>query len=181
MAPENIVPASDRSGAQALRWLILSAVIVGLDQWTKAIALAALQEGQSIAVFSHLNWTLRFNPGVAFSIFDDGHAWQRHALSAFALIISAVFTVMLTRLPQIDRATKLAFALVIGGAIGNVIDRIRFGHVVDFVDVRLWNQTHWPAFNIADSSICVGAFVLLVWGWKSEPRSAPAAVAKEPK
>lgn len=173
------MPISERSGALALRWLLLSALIVLFDQWTKAIAIAALQEGQSIEVFSHLSWTLRFNPGVAFSIFDDGHAWQRHGLSAFALIISTVFAVMLTRLPPSDRATKLAFALVIGGAIGNVIDRIRFGHVLDFVDVRLWGQVHWPAFNIADSAICVGAFVLLVWGWKQDRGSASGSAVKE--
>lgn len=161
---------SDHSGLAALRWLILSAVIIILDQWTKAMATAALFLHQSIDVFPGLKWTLAHNYGVAFSMFNDGQGWQRYGLSAFAIVVTSVFIVMLTRLPSADRATKFAFALVIGGAIGNVIDRFRFGYVVDFIDVY-WGSSHWPAFNIADSAICVGAGVLLLWGWKHKPNA----------
>lgn len=170
--------SSDRSGLMALRWLLISAVIVVLDQWTKSIATAALTLHQSIDVMPHLKWTLAHNYGVAFSILNDGEGWQRYGLSAFALIVATAFSVMLTRLPRADVGTKLAFSLVIGGAIGNVIDRIRFGYVVDFIDVY-WNDSHWPAFNIADSAICVGAAVLLIWGWKHERHPTAAAVAAE--
>lgn len=166
--------SSDRSGAMALSWLIVSTVVIALDQWTKAIATASLQLHQSIEVFTGLKWTLAHNYGVAFSIFNDGEGWQRYGLSAFALIVASGFTFMMTRLPRADVATKLAFSLVIGGALGNVIDRIRFGYVVDFIDVY-WKNSHWPAFNIADSAIVCGAIVLLIWGWKHERHTAVAA------
>jgi signal peptidase II len=178
MVQESIVPTSNASGWSGLRWLILSAIIVALDQWTKAIATASLKLHESIDVLPSLQWTLAHNYGVAFSILNDGESWQRYGLSAFALIVSAAFIWTLTRLPRADRATKLAFSLVIGGALGNVIDRIRFGYVVDFIDVY-WKDSHWPAFNIADSSIFVGAVVLLIWGWKHERRDEPAAAGKQ--
>lgn len=173
------MPIFDRSGVGALRWLIISVVIIALDQWTKGIATAALVLNERVDVLPHLQWTLAHNPGVAFSMFNDGAAWQRYGLSAFALIVATGFCWALTRLPRTDVATKLAFSLVIGGAIGNVIDRIRFGYVVDFIDVRLMNDYHWPAFNIADSAICVGAFVLLIWGWKHERPANAAAATKD--
>jgi signal peptidase II len=168
----------ERSGVSALRWLILSAVVVILDQWTKAIATASLQLHESIDAMPGLQWTLAHNYGVAFSIFNDGEGWQRYGLSAFALIVASGFTWTLTRLPRADLATKLAFSLVIGGALGNVIDRIRFGYVVDFIDVY-WKNSHWPAFNIADSSIFIGAVVLLIWGWKHERHPEAAAAARK--
>ena len=168
----------DRSGTTALRWLSLSVVIVVFDQWTKAIATASMKLHESIDVFAGFQWTLAHNYGVAFSILNDGEGWQRYGLSAFALIVASVFTWMMTRLPRTDVATKLAFSLVIGGALGNVIDRIRFGYVVDFIDVY-WNDSHWPAFNIADSAICVGAVVLLIWGWKHERHATAPLVLKD--
>lgn len=169
----------DRSGVSALRWLILSAIVIALDQWTKAIATASMQLHQSIDVLPGLKWTLAHNPGVAFSMLSDGESWQRYGLSAFALIVASGFTWTLTRLPRTDFATKLAFSMVIGGALGNVTDRIRFGYVVDFIDVY-WKNSHWPAFNIADSSIFIGAVVLLIWGWKHErPPAQATAPAKK--
>lgn len=168
----------ERSGVSALRWLILSAIVVALDQWTKAIATASLQLHQSIDAMPGLQWTLAHNYGVAFSILNDGEGWQRYGLSAFALIVASGFTWTLTRLPRTDLATKLAFSMVIGGALGNVIDRIRFGYVVDFIDVY-WKNSHWPAFNIADSSIFIGAVVLLIWGWKHERHPEAAAAARK--
>jgi signal peptidase II len=175
---EKPVPTSDRSGISALRWLILSVIVIALDQWTKAIATASMQLRETIEVLPGLQWTLAHNPGVAFSMLSDGESWQRYGLSAFALIVSAAFIWTLTRLPRADHATKLAFSLVIGGALGNVIDRIRFGYVVDFIDVY-WKDSHWPAFNIADSSIFVGAVVLLIWGWKHERHAETAAARKQ--
>jgi len=172
------VHSSERSGVHALRWLALSAAVVVLDQWTKSIATAALILHQPVEVFPGLQWTLAHNYGVAFSILNDGEGWQRYGLSAFAVIVASAFTYMLTRLPRADVATKLAFGFVIGGAIGNVIDRIRFGYVVDFIEVY-WKNSYWPAFNVADSSIFVGAAVLLIWGWKHERHRAPTIAAGE--
>ena len=158
---------SERAGLSALRWLLLSALVVVLDQWSKALASAALGDGGSIAVVPGLRWTLAHNPGVAFSLLSDGADWQRALLTVFALSMATVFAWLLTRTRLPERATRLAFALVIGGAIGNAIDRLRLGYVVDFIDVY-WNRSHWPAFNIADSSICIGALILLVFGWHQD-------------
>lgn len=156
---------SERAGYKAWRWLLLSASVVALDQWSKAWASVALADTGSIAVFPGLRWTLAHNPGVAFSLLSDGADWQRALLSVFAISVASAFAWLLTRTAPHERGTRLAFALVIGGAIGNVIDRLRLGYVVDFIDVY-WNRSHWPAFNIADSSICIGAAVLLLWGWR---------------
>jgi len=167
---------SGRIGIKALRWLLLSALVIALDQWSKAWASAALGASGSIAVFPGLRWTLAHNPGVAFSMLSDGADWQRALLSVFALSVASVFAWLLTRTGAHERATRLAFALVIGGAIGNVIDRLRLGYVVDFIDVY-WNRSHWPAFNIADSAICIGAVVLLFWGWRQGRIEHPNDVA----
>lgn len=169
---------SERAGLKAWRWLLLSALIVALDQWSKAWASAALASVGSIQVFPGLRWTLAHNPGVAFSMLSDGADWQRALLSVFALSVATMFAWMLTRTARHERGTRLAFALVIGGAIGNVIDRLRFGYVIDFIDVY-WNRSHWPAFNVADSSICVGALVLLFWGWRHSGAAARARDAEQ--
>jgi signal peptidase II len=92
---------------------------------------------------------------------------QRALLTGFALVVSAAFAVWLTRLPRADRFSAAALALVIGGAVGNAIDRIRLGHVVDFI-LLYWRDWYWPAFNVADSCIVVGAIVLVLAGFRAE-------------
>ena len=150
------VTSHERAGA---RWLLLSLAIVVADQLTKAFATAELVLHQPVPVIDGLfNWTLAHNYGVAFSIFNDGPGWQRYGLSAFALAVSTAFTVWLLRLPRHERWSAVGLALVVGGAVGNVIDRLRLGYVVDFVE-WYWRDWHWPAFNLADSAICVGAAV----------------------
>ncbi len=141
-------------------WLLLSAGVVVADQITKAIASASLAFHERIAVLPFFDWTLTYNTGVAFSLFDDGPGWTRYGLSAFALIVAAIFTAWLVRLPRADRWQAAALALIVGGAVGNVIDRLRFGHVVDFI-LLYWRDWHWPAFNVADSSIFIGAVILI--------------------
>jgi signal peptidase II len=163
----------ERAGAM---WLLLSLAIVIADQLTKALATAELVLHQPVPVFSFFNWTLAHNYGVAFSIFNDGPGWQRYGLSAFALLVSTVFTVWLLRLPRHERWSAAGLALVVGGAIGNVIDRLRLGYVVDFIEVY-WNTWHWPAFNIADSAICVGAAVLVIASLRGERREAATSRA----
>jgi signal peptidase II len=173
MDQENNVPGSERNGIGGLRWLGLSAIIIVLDQWTKHIATAALQLHDSISVLPGLNWTLAHNYGVAFSILNNGPGVQRWGLSIFALLVACGFTWYLTRVSKQDRYESIAFALVIGGAVGNVMDRLRLGYVVDFIDVY-WRTHHWPAFNIADSAICVGAGLILIFGWRHPKPDAQA-------
>jgi signal peptidase II len=148
----------------ALAWLIVSATVIALDQLTKHIALAELQPYAPHAVIPGLlNWTLAFNTGAAFSFLHDAGGWQRWLFSALAVTVSAVLIVWLHRLPRSDWRTALPLSLVIGGALGNLVDRVRFGHVTDFIEVY-YGQWSWPAFNLADSAICVGAVLLIVFG-----------------
>ena len=153
--------------ANALSWLLLSALLIGLDQWTKYLALEHLAEGMPVPVVEGwLNWTLAFNTGAAFSFLADAGGWQRWGFSVLAVSISAVLTVWLARTPRRDWLTALPLALVVGGALGNLIDRVRFGHVVDFVQV--YHDTwFFPAFNVADSAISVGAVLLALASLRS--------------
>jgi signal peptidase II len=156
------VPAMNRASAH---WLWLSLAVIALDQASKLVFLDALQPFERVAVIPGLfDWTLTFNQGVAFSIFGEGGDLQRMLLSGFALLVCGGLTWWLLRLPRSERITAAALALVIGGAIGNVIDRVRLGHVVDFV-LLYWREWHWPAFNLADSCIVVGAIVIVIAGF----------------
>lgn len=156
----------------AVSWLWVSAVVIVLDQASKLLALAKLQPYEPVAVIDgFLNWMLAFNPGAAFSFLADSGGWQRWFFTVLALVVSAVLVVWLSRTARADWRNAAPLALIIGGAIGNVIDRARLGHVVDFIDVYV-AQYHWPAFNIADSAICIGAVGLVafsVFGGKAEP------------
>lgn len=172
------MPGSEHLGWGALRYLAISLVVIGLDQWSKSIAVEHIAYGQEIAVFPGFSWTMAYNTGVAFSMFADGEGWQRYGLSGFALVVSAAFTWMMSRLSPRERLSAIAYALIVGGAIGNVIDRLRLGHVVDFV-LLYYKQWHWPAFNVADSCIVVGAGILLIWGWRHHeaPQTGQSAKA----
>lgn len=143
----------------ALIWLLLSLVVLILDLWTKEIALAHLEyEGPSIPVIDGLlNWTMAHNYGAAFSFLRDASGWQRWFFSALAVGISAMLTFWLTRTPRHDWRQALPYALIIGGAIGNLIDRVRHGYVIDFIDAYCCGLPHWPTFNLADSAIVAGA------------------------
>lgn len=147
----------------ALSWLLLSAIILVLDLWTKAIALAHLELHEPIAAIDGLlNWMLTYNTGAAFSFLSDAGGWQRWFFSALAIGVSTLLTVWLARTPRRDWRQALPFALIIGGALGNLVDRLRYGYVVDFIDAY-WREHHWPAFNIADSAIVGGAIGLAVF------------------
>lgn len=151
----------------ALSWLGLSALLIVADQWTKAWATASLVYRQSVPVVDGFwNWTLVHNYGAAFSFLSDAGGWQRWFFGGLAVVISLVLAVMLARTPRSDWRTALPFALVIAGALGNLVDRVRFGYVVDFVD---WyaGSYHWPAFNVADSAIVVGAVLLVLFSFKA--------------
>jgi signal peptidase II len=148
----------------ALPWLLLSLVLIAIDQATKHLALDGLRPGFAHPVIpGFLDWTLAFNTGAAFSFLAAAGGWQRWLFTALAVAVSAVLVAWLARTPRADWRTALPLALVIGGAIGNLIDRLRFGHVVDFIDVY-HGAWHFPAFNVADSAISVGAVLLIAFG-----------------
>lgn len=146
--------------ASPARWYALSALVVVLDQISKQVVLATIRFGETITVTPFWNWVLTFNRGAAFSFLASEEGWQRWFFTVLALAVSGWIIFML-RQHAAQRLLALALALIMGGALGNVIDRIRFGAVVDFVQ---WHAAgyYWPAFNVADSAITIGA-VLMVW------------------
>lgn len=148
----------------ALPWLGLSAVVVVLDQLSKAWVLATLPEFQQVPVFPGFwNWFRTYNTGAAFSFLSDAGGWQKYVFVALALVISVVLGRILSRTPRGEWRTAMPFALVIGGAIGNVIDRLIHGHVIDFIQ-WYWRDHYWPAFNLADSAIVAGAVGIGLFG-----------------
>nr|WP_199041913.1 signal peptidase II [Dyella sp. ASV24] len=149
----------------ALSWLVLSAVVIVLDQLSKWWALAALQPAGTPhpVIPGFLNWTLAFNKGAAFSFLAAGDGWQRWFFVALAVVISGVLVTWLSRTPRADWKTALPVSLIVGGALGNLIDRLHASQVTDFIHVyfREWN---YPVFNLADCGITVGAVALVVFG-----------------
>ncbi len=147
----------------ALPWLLLSLAVIALDQLTKALVVAHFAPGQTrILIPRLLDLTLAYNRGAAFNFLASADGWQRWLFTALAVGISAALAVALVRTPRGAWRSALSYALIIGGALGNLIDRLRLGRVVDFILVHWRNDWYYPAFNVADSSITVGA-VLLVW------------------
>lgn len=144
-----------------LRYLTIAVVTLLLDQLSKWSALSNLQLGVSEPVLPFMNWLLLFNPGAAFSFLAQSSGWQRWFFTALGLAASA-YIVWLLRKSLGDKMLCWALSLILGGALGNVLDRIMYGAVVDFIDLHYANW-HWPAFNIADSAICIGA-ALIIWG-----------------
>ena len=147
----------------AFAWLLFSVVIVVLDLWTKQIATDSLTLYRPVELTSWLNMTLAHNYGAAFSFLSDAGGWQRWLFTGLASVVTVVLVVWLLRLPANEKLTAAALSLVIGGAVGNLIDRIVNGYVVDFIDV-FYQSHHWPAFNLADSAITCGVILLLVDG-----------------
>ncbi|MFM1880137.1 MAG: Lipoprotein signal peptidase [Pseudomonadota bacterium] len=140
-------------------WLSLAVLVLVLDQATKWLVLQTMPLGEVIPITGFFNLVHVRNPGAAFSFLADAGGWQRWLFAFFALGVSALLLVMMRRAPQ-HRLFCFAAALVIGGAIGNLIDRLVFGEVIDFLDFY-WQGWHWPAFNIADSGISVGACLII--------------------
>jgi signal peptidase II len=149
-------------------WLGVAATIVAADQITKYCATQWLVYGEPVAVFPGLNLTLLYNTGAAFSMFADAAGWQRWFFTGAALLVSVVITLWLRRVGQREWWLPIALTLILGGAIGNFWDRLTLGYVVDFIQVY-YDRWSWPAFNVADSAISVGAVMLLLSGWKRHP------------
>ncbi|MDP2904529.1 MAG: signal peptidase II [Methylovulum sp.] len=143
-----------------LKWLWLSLLALVLDQASKLAIDANMQLYQSIALMPSFNLTYVHNTGAAFSFLRDAGGWQRWLFAGIALVISVGITVWLTRLQKHETLLAAALSLVLGGAIGNLIDRLAYGYVIDFLDVY-YGTWHWPAFNIADAAITLGVMLML--------------------
>lgn len=144
-----------------LRFLWISLLVFILDQWTKNLVLDAMQLYQSNQILPFFNITYVHNYGAAFSFLDDAGGWQRWFFTAIAIVVSGVILWWLKQAKQTDKMLPIAFAFVLGGALGNVYDRAVYGYVVDFLDFYV-NDWHWPAFNIADSGIFIGAALIIL-------------------
>ncbi len=144
----------------ALTTVWVAVVLVVLDQLTKYWAVSTLTFAEPVAVMPYLNWTLAYNYGAAFSFLADMGGWQRWFFSGLALIVSVVFIVWLSRLPKGFTTEVWGINLILGGAIGNVIDRLLEGRVTDFIDFYI-GTWHYATFNIADMAISVGAALLI--------------------
>ena len=155
------------------RWLWLSGGIIVCDQAAKQLAEALLVPHQTVDLLPFFGWYLTYNTGAAFSFLADAGGWQRWMFTGLALLISGIIVQWLRTLPREETLTAVALALILGGAIGNLIDRLVLGHVIDYIQVWLGSYP-FPAFNIADAAISVGA-VLLIFasiGGAGKPRAA---------
>lgn len=156
-----------------LRHLWISAVIIGLDQVTKLIAESQLPLHQAVNVLPYFDWYLTYNKGAAFSFLADAGGWQRWFFTIASIVISAVIIVWIKKLEKNDNLTAISLCMILGGAIGNLIDRIYLGQVIDYIQV--WLGTYpWPAFNIADAAISVGAAILIISSFVNPQKSAEA-------
>ena len=144
-----------------LRYLAIAVIVLLLDQLSKWSALSNLKIGVPEPVLPFFNWLLLFNPGAAFSFLAQSSGWQRWFFTVIG-IAAAIYIIWLLYKNQTDKLLCFSLSFILGGAIGNVLDRIMYGAVVDFIDLHYGNW-HWPAFNIADSAICIGA-ALIIWG-----------------
>ena len=142
------------------RWLLVAVVVIVLDQLSKAVINSYFVFGETLAVTSFFNLVLAHNTGAAFSFLSDAGGMQRWLFSIIA-IVASVWIIWLLRKHQTEKLFSFALAFILGGAIGNLIDRIAYGYVVDFLDFY-WGSYHFAAFNLADSAITCGA-ALLVW------------------
>ncbi|MDQ0738484.1 signal peptidase II [Pseudomonas sp. W4I3] len=165
--PSQSMPNAGRFGR--LGWLVLSVLVLVIDQVSKAHFEGTLEMFQQIVVIpDYFSWTLAYNTGAAFSFLADGGGWQRWLFALIAVVVSAVLVVWLKRLGRDDTWLAIALALVLGGALGNLYDRIALGHVIDFILVHWQNRHYFPAFNFADSAITVGAIMLALDMFKSK-------------
>lgn len=144
-----------------LGWLWLTALVIVLDQVAKHWVVGHFQVYERAQVLPFFNLTLAYNPGAAFSFLADAGGWQRWFFTFVAVCAVGLILIWLTRLQAAEKLQGAALALILAGALGNLYDRVQLGHVVDFLDFH-WGYQHFPAFNIADSAITVGAILILL-------------------
>ena len=159
----NAMVAGLQKAAGAWRFWALALVLMGLDQVTKIWANTELTYDQPVVITSFFNLTLRYNYGAAFSFLYDASGWQRWMFAIIATVVSIGLVVWISRISKLkDKWLEAtALACILSGAVGNLIDRVVYGYVIDFIEVHYQNH-FWPAFNIADSAICVGAGLLIL-------------------
>ncbi len=144
-----------------LKWVWISVVTLLLDQASKIAVDSSMKLYESINIMPFFNLTYVHNTGAAFSFLAHAGGWQRWLFAGLAFLISGAITVWISRLKQQEVLLAVALSLILGGAVGNLIDRVAYGYVIDFLDVY-YQDWHWPAFNIADSAICIGVFLMLL-------------------
>lgn len=152
-----------------LKWLSVTAVVIIIDQLTKWVMSSWLSLYETVNIMPFFNLTMAHNTGAAFSFLAQAGGWQRWFFVGLATVISLVLIVWLRKVTD-KTVEALSISLILGGAIGNVIDRINLGYVIDFLDVY-YGSYHWPAFNIADSAIVVGACLLIIDSFRTKPES----------
>ena len=152
-----------------VRWLWLALVIFLADIGIKLFVMDNMDLGweNRIEVFSFFNFIYVHNPGAAFSFLSDQPGWQRWFFTTIAVLVTAMLTYWMSKLPAQEKWNNIAYAMIIGGAVGNLFDRIVHGSVVDYLDFY-WGTYHWPAFNLADSTICVGAVMIILDGFRKK-------------
>lgn len=150
-----------------LKWLNLSALVIVLDQLSKWLMSSWLDLHETVPVMPFFNFTLAHNTGAAFSFLSSAGGWQRWFFVVLALLVSTALIVWLKRLDKTAKLEAASLALILGGAVGNVIDRLYHGYVIDFIDI-FYGSYHWPAFNIADSAICIGAVLLILDSFRNK-------------
>lgn len=159
----NKTPKMMANGRLALNWYLLSLVVVIFDQWTKWLAETNLTFLEPVPVIEpFLNWTLAYNYGAAFSFLADAGGWQKWFFAGLALLMSLFLIGYLAKAPRQAKLLSLGLALVLGGAVGNLIDRLLHGHVIDFIHVHYADVWHYPIFNIADIGICIGVALIVI-------------------
>ncbi|MFP1809226.1 signal peptidase II [Lonsdalea quercina] len=156
-----------------LRWLWLALVVLVVDLGSKQWVMSHFQLGESLPLIPFFNLTYAHNPGAAFSFLADKDGWQRWFFAVIALAITAALLVLMYRSSASQRLNNIAYAMIIGGAVGNLTDRLVHGYVIDFVDFYI-NDWHYPIFNIADAGICIGALLIVLEGFfvSSEKKKA---------
>lgn len=159
----NKTPKMIANGRLALNWYLLSLVVIILDQWTKWLAETNLTFLEPVPVIEpFLNWTLAYNYGAAFSFLADAGGWQKWFFAGLALLMSLFLIGYLAKAPRQAKLLSLGLALVLGGAVGNLIDRLLHGHVIDFIHVHYADVWHYPIFNIADIGISIGVLLIVI-------------------
>ncbi|MCW8956279.1 MAG: signal peptidase II [Gammaproteobacteria bacterium] len=152
-------------------WLWITLLVILLDQITKIAADQYLAYQQPVALMPLFNFTLVYNQGAAFSFLSDAGGWQRWFFILLSLTISIVLVLWILKLKPQQKLQNTSIALILGGAIGNLIDRSLYGHVIDFIDVY-YSIHHFPAFNVADSAITVGALLLIIDSFKNHDQNS---------
>ena len=156
-------PKMIANGSRAFAWYALSLLVLALDQFTKWLAETNLTFNEPVPIIEpFLNWTLAYNYGAAFSFLADAGGWQKWFFSGLALVMAVFLTVYLIRAPRQAKLLSLGLALVLGGAVGNLIDRLRLGKVVDFIHVHYADVWHYPIFNLADMAIMGGVAMIVI-------------------